>query len=196
MIQHSNDWLTFGFPLFRLTTGVPSFTELTAFLSLASLIVSSPVGVCCGILTRLRGFMLGMEASISCLSSDWYALFKLKKGDKDETACDIALDFRTDLVWSTLICQSIIGISTKAWRGHFPMNLHMQYHQLDPQLAMMWTWNANWVSNLVFPSCPIGDLIGYEVIYFNRKLHMLLDMEMNLPGFRTYLLTHTQIDNQ
>ena len=31
-------------------------------------------------------------------------------------------------------------ISTKAWRGHFPMNLHMnlhmQYPQLDPQLAM------------------------------------------------------------
>ncbi len=55
------------------------------------------------------------------------------------------------------------------------MNLHiyfhMQYPQLDPQLAMKWT-------------CPIGDLIGYEMIYFNRKLHMLLDMEMNLPGFR------------
>ena len=38
--------------------------------------------------------------------------------------------------------------------------------------------------DFIFPSCPIGDLIGYEIIYFNRKLHMLLDMEMNLPGFR------------
>ena len=63
---------------------------------------------------------------------------------------------------------------TKAWRGHFPMNLHMNLHMQYPQLAMKWT----------FPSCPIGDLIGYEIIYFNRKLHMLLDMEMNLPGFR------------
>ncbi len=38
--------------------------------------------------------------------------------------------------------------------------------------------------DFIFPSCPIGDLIGYEIIYFNRKFHMLLDMEMNLPGFR------------
>ncbi len=35
---------------------------------------------------------------------------------------------------------------------------------------------------------PIGYLIGYEIIDFNRKLHMLLDMEMNLPGFRTVLI--------
>ncbi len=32
--------------------------------------------------------------------------------------------------------------------------------------------------------------IGYEIIYFNRKLHMLLGMEMNLPGFRKIVIFH------
>ena len=41
-----------------------------------------------------------------------------------------------------------------------------------------------------YPIPPIGHPIGYvvdmkyEIIYFNRKLDMLLDMEMTLPGFR------------
>ncbi len=26
-----------------------------------------------------------------------------------------------------------------------------------------------YIFNFIFPSCPIGHLIGYEIIYFNRK---------------------------
>ena len=42
-----------------------------------------------------------------------------------------------------------------------------------------------------YPIPPIGYLIGnevdigYEIIYFNWKLDMLLDMEMTPPGFRS-----------
>ncbi len=46
-----------------------------------------------------------------------------------------------------------------------------------------------------YPIPPIGhpigyevDLIGYEIIYFNRKLDLLLDMEMTSPGFRMFVM--------
>ncbi len=42
--------------------------------------------------------------------------------------------------------------------------------------------------NFIFPSYPIGDLIGYEIIYFTRKLDMLLDMEITgLPNYPSRL---------
>ncbi len=62
-----------------------------------------------------------------------------------------------------------LKLNWEAWKGHFPMNLHMnlhiQYPQLDTQSAMKWIWN-----NLFQ--------------YLNRKLDMLFDMEMTLSGFR------------
>ncbi len=61
-------------------------------------------------------------------------------------------------------------------------------YEVDMKCKLGIIYNWIYIFNFIFPSCPIGDLIGYEIIYFNRKLHMLLDMEMNLPGFRTWVM--------
>ncbi len=64
------------------------------------------------------------------------------------------------------------------------------------------SYSYEFAYEFAYPIPPIGyligyegDLIGYEIIYFNRKLDVLLDMEMTLPGFRREPknLTHSNL---